>query len=78
MMFIEESGNYIYVGFQMANILPYVVYDMNVSGCGNYVTSLARYFEVLSDSVSARAVHKGSGNMVVRDIFSHGGYFYVQ
>lgn len=79
MMFVEVSGNYLYVGFQMnENIRPYVDGELNVCAGGTYVTNMAEYFEIFSDGVSGRAVHRAGQQFIINDIIYHGGFFYVE
>lgn len=78
MMFVEESGNYLFLGFQMEGIKPYLSGECNVSPKGNYATNLVHYFSFLSDSISGRAIHRVGGQCFANDIVAFDGHLYLQ
>ncbi len=78
LMFVEESGNYLHVGFQMDNIKPYLSGACNVSPNGNYATNMVHYFQFLSDSISGRAVHRIGDQFVTNDIMEHDVHLFLQ
>lgn len=78
MVFVEESGNYLYVGFQMDGIKPYLSGECNVSPKGTYVTNLVHYFSLLSDSISGRAIYRVGEQCLANDIVEFNGELYLQ
>lgn len=78
MVFVEESGNYLYVGFQMDGIKPYLSGECNVSAKGTYVTNLVHYFSLLSDSISGRAIYRVGEQCLANDIVEFNGELYLQ
>lgn len=78
MVFVEESGNYLYVGFQMDGIKPYLSGECNVSPKGTYVTNLVHYFRMVSDSVAGRAIYRVGGQCYANDIVEFNGQLYLQ
>ena len=78
LMFVEESGNYLYVGFQMDGIKPYLSGECNVSPKGTYVTNLVHYFRMVSDSVAGRAIYRVGEQCYTNDIVEFNGQLYLQ
>ena len=78
LMFVEESGNYLFIGFQMDGIKPYLSGECNVSPKGIYATNMVHYFSLLSDSISGRAIHRVGEQCFANDIVEFNGHLYLQ
>lgn len=77
LMFAEEAGNCLYIGFQMDGIEPFIDGECNVSSCGTYVINLVPYFTAFNSLICCRAIYKTDGKYYMRGIIESGGYLYV-
>ncbi|MFE1815151.1 hypothetical protein [Metapseudomonas otitidis] len=77
LMFAEEAGNCLYVGFHMDGITPYIHGDCNSSPRGNYVINLVQYFTALYSLVDGRVFYKNEAHYFSRSVVDHDGYLYV-
>lgn len=77
LMFAEEAGNCLYVGFHMDGIAPYIHGDCNTSPQGNYVINLVQYFSALYTLVGGRVFYKKEAQYYACSVVDHDGYLYV-
>jgi hypothetical protein len=73
-----DRGNYLFVGFPMNGIKPYLSGECNVSPKGTYAINLVQYFSLLSDSIAGRAIHRVGEPCFANDIVAFEGHLYLQ
>ncbi|CAN7527255.1 hypothetical protein LJR232_003543 [Aquipseudomonas alcaligenes] len=77
LMFAEEAGNCLYIGFQMDGIKPFIHGDCNSSPKGNYVINLVQYFTALNSLIGGRAIYKTGDKYYMHSVIERDGFLYI-